>query len=127
MLKVCILGTGQIGFDLLQKIMKLKFVEIVAFVGRRECTKTLPDKIFYSDKSIEYFISNPKICDVVFDCTDAYSASINSKVFLEQGIIVIDLTPSNIGEFYIPNINASVGLNVNMVTCGGQAFSFGQK
>lgn len=121
MLKVAIIGTGQIGFDLLHKILQLDFVKIVAFVGRRELTKKIPNNINYSDKSIDYFISNPKICNVVFDCTDAYSAAINSKVFLEQGITVIDLTPSNIGEFYIPNINLSVGLNINMVTCGGQA------
>ena len=120
MIKVAIIGTGQIGFDLLHKLLNLDFVEIVAFVGRRTCTKQIPDGIKYSDKSIEYFITNPKICAVVFDCTDAYSAVINSKVFLEQGITVIDLTPSNIGEFYIPNIKSCIGLNINMVTCGGQ-------
>jgi acetaldehyde dehydrogenase (acetylating) len=123
MIKICIIGTGQIGFDLLNKVMKLDFVEIIAFVGRRPCTKILPKNIFYSDNSINYFIENPKCCDVVFDCTDAFSAVINSKVFFEQGIKVIDLTPSNVGEFYIPNIssNLSSNSNINMVTCGGQA------
>lgn len=121
MLKVAIIGTGQIGFDLLYKIKKLSFVEIVAFVGRRPSRKILPDNINYSDKSIDYFILNPNCCDVVFDCTDAYSAVINSKVFYEQNIKVIDLTPSNIGEFYIPTINLPTSSNINMVTCGGQA------
>lgn len=121
MIKICIIGTGQIGFDLLNKVMVLDFVKIIAFVGRRSCTKTLPLHVHYSDKSIQYFIDNPKCCDVVFDCTDAYSAAINSKIFFEQGIKVIDLTPSNIGEFYIPMISSPNGLNINMVTCGGQA------
>jgi len=121
MLKVAIIGTGQIGFDLLYKIKNLSFVEIVAFVGRRPSTKILPDNINYSDKSIDYFILNPKCCDVVFDCTDAYSAVINSKVFYEQNIKIIDLTPSNIGDFYIPTINLPTSSNINMVTCGGQA------
>ena len=120
MIKVAIIGTGQIGFDLLYKLLKLDYVEFVAFVGRRNSTKKIPDNINYSDKSIDYFITNPKICEVVFDCTDAYSAVINSKVFLEQGITVIDLTPSNIGNFYIPNISCCIGSNINMVTCGGQ-------
>jgi acetaldehyde dehydrogenase len=120
MIKVCIIGTGQIGYDLLHKIIKLEFVEIVAFIGRRKSTKSLPNFINYSDKSIEYFILNPKCCDVVFDCTDAYSAVINAKIFLEQGIKVIDLTPSNIGEFYIPYISVPSSYNINMVTCGGQ-------
>ena len=121
MLKVAIIGTGQIGFDLLYKIKNLSFVEIVAFVGRRPSTKILPDNINYSDKSIDYFILNPKCCDVVFDCTDAYSAVINSTVFYEQNIKIIDLTPSNIGYFYIPTINLPTSSNINMVTCGGQA------
>ena len=120
MIKVAIIGTGQIGFDLLHKLLKLDYVEIVAFVGRRNSTKKIPDNINYSNESINYFITNPKICEVVFDCTDAYSAVINSKIFLEQDITVIDLTPSNIGNFYIPNINCCIGSNINMVTCGGQ-------
>lgn len=121
MIKVAIIGTGQIGFDLLHKLMNLEFVNVVAFVGRRPPTKILPKNIFYSEKSLNFFKENPNFCDVVFDCTDAYSATFNSKVFLEQKITVIDLTPSNIGNFYIPNISSSVSLNINMVTCGGQA------
>lgn len=120
MIRVSIIGTGQIGFDLLHKILKLDFVEFIVFVGKRECTKQLPYNILYSDKSIEYFISNPNCCDVVFDCTDAYSAVINYETFFKQNIKVIDLTPSNIGYFYIPNITNNIGSNVNMVTCGGQ-------
>jgi acetaldehyde dehydrogenase (acetylating) len=122
MIKIAIIGTGQIGFDLLHKILNLDFVEVVAFVGRRECSKKLPNNINYSDESINFFILNPKCCEVVFDCTDAYSAIINSKIFFEQGIKVIDLTPSNVGRFYIPNIKyIHLEPNINMVTCGGQA------
>jgi len=120
MIRVSIIGTGQIGFDLLHKLIKLDFVEVVAFVGRRESTKKIPENIYYSDNSIAYFIEYPKCCEVVFDCTDAYSAVINYKVFAEQGIKVIDLTPSNIGEQYIPNISSIKSDNINMVTCGGQ-------
>ena len=120
MIKVSIIGTGQIGFDLLHKLIKLDFVEVVAFVGRRDSTKKIPNNIYYSDKSIEYFIENPKCCEVVFDCTDAYSAVVNNKVFVEQGIKVIDLTPSDIGEQYIPNLSSVKSNNINMVTCGGQ-------
>lgn len=121
MIRVSIIGTGQIGFDLLHKLIKLDFVEIIAFVGKRECKKQLPNNILYSDKSIDFFILNPNCCDVVFDCTDAFSAVINYNIFLKQNIKVIDLTPSNIGKFYIPNISSSnLGSNINMVTCGGQ-------
>jgi len=120
MLKICIIGTGQIGYDLLIKLMKINFVKIIAFVGKRKYLKELPENIFYSDKSIEFFKLNPNCCDVVFDCTDSFSAIINNEVFLQQNIKVIDLTPSKIGEYYIPNMNNKLGNNINMVTCGGQ-------
>lgn len=127
MIRVSIIGTGQIGFDLLYKLLKLNYVQIIAFVGRRHATKTIPHGILYSDQSIQFFILNPNCCDVVFDCTDAFSAKINNDVFSQQNIHVIDLTPSNIGCFYIPrltlltnNSNSNIPLNINMVTCGGQ-------
>lgn len=125
MIKVAIIGTGQIGFDLLYKLLKLDYVTIIAFVGRRPATKSIPSGILYSDQSIQFFISDPKCCDVVFDCTDAFSAKINNDVFTQQNIHVIDLTPSNIGCFYIPKLTnltneINTRCNINMVTCGGQ-------
>jgi acetaldehyde dehydrogenase len=120
MIKIAIIGTGQIGYDLLYKILHLDFVTIVAFVGRRTPTKKIPDGVKYSDESISFFINNPRCCDVVFDCTDAFSAKNNANVFLEQGIQVIDLTPSIVGDFYIPNITEINAKNINMITCGGQ-------
>jgi len=120
MINVCILGTGNIGTDLLYKLLKLEYVNIVAFIGRRENTKILPSNVNYNDESIKFFIRNNKCCDLVFDCTDANSSLINSKIFIEQGIKVIDLTPSNIGSMYIPNITP-ISDYMNMVTCGGQA------
>lgn len=120
-IKVSIIGTGQIGFDLLYKLLNLDFIEFVAFVGRRASNKVLPENIIYSDKSIDYFILNQNCCDIVFDCTDSNSSIINSKIFIEQNIKIINLTPSNIGDMYIPNITPINNNNLNMITCGGQA------
>ena len=91
MIKIAIIGTGQIGYDLLHKILQLDFVIIVAFVGRRNPTKKIPDSVKYSDESISFFINNPKCCDVVFDCTDAFSAKKNANIFLEQAIFPVVL------------------------------------
>jgi len=118
MLKVAIIGSGQIGIDLLYKIKRLDFVKLVALVGRR--VRAAHEGIFYSPDSINYFRTNKNCCDVVFDCTDAYSAIENEKVFREQGITVIDMTPSKIGKLYVPYISSALGTNFNMVTCGGQ-------
>jgi len=122
-MRVSIIGTGNIGTDLLYKLLKIDTFQVVAFVGRRESTKKLPDTVPYYSNSIQYFIENPKSCDIVFDCTDAYTASKNASVFLSQDIIVIDMTPSKIGRICVPNVNCEClhhAKNVNMVTCGGQ-------
>ena len=123
-MKVAILGTGNIGMDLLIKLIKLKEFEVVGFIGRRPCTKNLPDGVDYHETGIHFFIQNPKCCSVVFDCTDAYSATEHAKIFLEQDIFVIDMTPSKVGRMCVPHLNPGVSLknvkNVNMITCGGQ-------
>jgi len=121
MITVGIIGTGQIGYDLLLKLLKLNFVKVTAYVGRRPSTKTIPSGVHYSDESIDFFKRNPKCCQVVFDCTDAYSAITNSKVFAEQDIYIIDLTPSNLGVNYVPNVSSTISKHISTVTCGGQA------
>jgi acetaldehyde dehydrogenase len=127
-IRVAIIGTGNIGTDLLLKSLKKDFIEVVAFVGRRLDSPTVKlaiDKgIFVSDKGINYFIDNPNVCDVIFDCTNAIDALEHSIVFREQGIRVIDLTPSKVGKLCVPDINGDLILNtdnINMITCGGQA------
>lgn len=121
MLSVAIIGTGQIGYDLLLKLISQENIHIIAFVGRRQTNKQIPNTIHYSDKSIQYFIDNPNCCDVVFDCTDAYSAINNYEVFSKQNMYVIDLTPSKIGGFYIPYLTRKMKKNINMITCGAQS------
>lgn len=122
-MKVSIIGTGNIGTDLLYKLLKIKNCEVVAFVGRRESTKILPKNVPYYSNSIQFFIDNPYSCDIVFDCTDAYTATQNAPIFLAQNITVIDMTPSKIGTMCVPNVNCDClqhTKNVNMITCGGQ-------
>ena len=126
-IKVAILGTGNIGTDLLLKSLKKEFIEVVAFVGRRLDSPTIEIArergVPVSDKGIEYFIQTPNLCDVVFDCTNALDAKIHAEVFGKQGVHVVDLTPSKVGDLCIPDINGDAILktnNINMVTCGGQ-------
>jgi acetaldehyde dehydrogenase len=127
-IKVGIIGTGNIGTDLMLKCIKTNFIELVIFVGRRLDSDGIllakSNGISVSDEGIEYFINNPKCCDVVYDCTNATDAREHAKVFKEQGIKVIDLTPSKVGDMCVPDINSDIILtddNVNMITCGGQA------
>lgn len=127
MIKVGIIGTGNIGTDLLLKILKEPNLIPVIFAGRRlnsEGIKIALNKgVKVTDKGIQYFIDNPKCCDVVYDCTSAADAKEHAVIFESQGIKVIDLTPAKVGDLCIPSINPEAinGTNVNMITCGGQA------
>jgi acetaldehyde dehydrogenase len=128
MINAGIIGTGNIGTDLLLKILKTDYIKPVIFAGRRmdsDGIKIAQSKnIEVTDKGIQYFIDNPNCCDVVYDCTSAADAKLHAKIFADQGIKVIDLTPAKVGPLCVPSINSKVILdsgNVNMITCGGQA------
>lgn len=128
MIKAGIIGTGNIGTDLLLKILKTNFIKPVIFAGRRmdsEGIKIAQLKgVEVTDKGIQYFIDNPKCCDIVYDCTSAEDAIRHARIFSEQGIKVVDLTPAKVGPLCVPSINRNLLLtrdNVNMITCGGQA------
>ena len=128
MIKAGIIGTGNIGTDLLLKILKTDFMTPVIFAGRRMESDgirvALEKGIPVTDKGIQYFIDNPNCCDVVYDCTSAADAFEHAQIFASQGIKVVDLTPAKIGPLCVPSINPEVILtsnNVNMITCGGQA------
>lgn len=127
-LKVAIIGSGNIGTDLLLKCLRINYMDVVAFVGRREDSPGIilakENNINTSIDGINYFIKNKNICDVVFECTSADDAIKHNLVFKEQGIKVIDLTPAKLGDLCVPEINSELILtndNVNMITCGGQA------
>ena len=127
-LKVAILGSGNIGTDLLVKIQRSEYLECSMFIGRNlssaGMTKAIDMGVRVSDKSINAIIEEPDSCDIVFDCTSAKDAVAHWKVLEKLGKFVIDLTPAKIGILCIPAVNLQEAIkhqNVNMVTCGGQA------
>lgn len=128
MIKAGIIGTGNIGTDLLYKILKTDFIIPVIFAGRRmdsdgiRIAQSL--NVPVTDEGIDYFLKNPGCCDVVYDCTGAEDAKKHAIIFEQQKIKVIDLTPAKVGPLCVPSINPMSILqnnNVNMITCGGQA------
>lgn len=126
MKKIGILGTGNIGTDLLLKLIKLGYQD-VAFIGRREDSEGIKFAkslgIKASIDGINYFKENLDY-DVVLDCTNAFDAKEHYSILKDLNIKVIDLTPAKIGQICVPSINGSDIQNydnVNMITCGGQA------
>jgi acetaldehyde dehydrogenase len=129
--KVAIIGTGNIGADLLVKIMRhSEVLEMAAFVGidpesdglkraRRLGVATTHEGI----EGLQKLEVWPRI-GLVFDATSAGAHRRHSDVVTRAGKVMIDLTPAAIGPYVIPVVNGEAHLeasNVNMVTCGGQA------
>ena len=127
-LKIAILGSGNIGTDLLIKALRSPHLECGAFIGRNLSSpgmvKALSLGVTVSAEGIDYIVKNPDCCDLVFDATSAKSHLEHAPVFEKMGILAIDLTPAKIGLMSVPSVNMAdclVETNVNMVTCGGQA------
>ena len=127
-IKIGIIGTGNIGSDLLMKVMKSSILECGIFAGhnpesegiKRAKRRGIP--VTYD--SIAYIEKNPQCCDIVFDATSAKVHLSNAQILRKLGKYTIDLTPAHVGKFCVPQVNLSVAMeqnNVNCVTCGGQA------
>lgn len=127
-LKVGIIGTGNIGTDLLIKIQRSQYIECAIFAGRNLASpgmrKASSMGIRISDEGISAIVQNPDLCDVVFDATSAKSHLIHAPVLKKLGKLTIDMTPAKVGVLCVPAVNleeAVLANNVNMITCGGQA------
>lgn len=127
-LKVAILGSGNIGTDLLVKVLRSPVLECGAFIGRNlnsaGMAKAQSLGVSVSADSIAHIEKNPECCDLVFDATSAKDHQMHAPILERLGKIAIDLTPAKIGEMCVPAVNMQecVNLkNINMVTCGGQA------
>ena len=130
-IKAAIIGSGNIGTDLMIKIMRnSKNLEMGAMVGIDPNSDGLARAarlgVPVTHEGIEGLRKLPNYADikVVFDATSAGAHIKNNAILQADGKKVIDLTPAAIGPFTIPAINGDANIsepNVNMVTCGGQA------
>lgn len=126
--KVGIIGTGNIGTDLLMKVLKSDVLEMGVFAGRNpESQGVLKAKqlgVKTTAESINYIIKHPECCEIVFDATSAKVHFNNAPILRKLNKFAIDLTPAHIGKFIVPAVNLDEAMeadNVNLVTCGGQA------
>jgi acetaldehyde dehydrogenase len=129
-LKAAIIGSGNIGTDLMIKIMRnSKIFEMGAMVGVDPASDGLARAarlgVPVTAEGIAGLLAMPGFAqiDVVFDATSAGAHRHHDELLQAHGIQVIDLTPAAIGPYVIPAINleAENASNMNMVTCGGQA------
>ena len=130
-MKCAIIGSGNIGTDLMIKVMQTaENLEMGAMVGIDSQSDGLARAksmgVAVTHEGIDGLAKMPEYAEigVVFDATSAKSHIRNSEILLRDNKKVIDLTPAALGPFTIPAINGDANMgesNVNMVTCGGQA------
>ena len=129
--KAAIIGSGNIGTDLMMKMIKYpQNMELVAVVGIDPGSEGLAmareKGIATTHEGIEGLKKLPCYPEIgiAFDATSAYAHKLHDAALRADGIQVVDLTPAAIGPFTVPPVNMEAHLaepNVNMVTCGGQA------
>lgn len=126
-LKVGIIGTGNIGCDLLVKIKKSKILECTVFAGQNSTSSGIKFAkslgVNTSWDSITAIVSNRDNVDIVFDATSAESHRIHAPILKKLKKFTIDMTPSRVGKMCVPIMNIEECLNemdVNMISCGGQ-------
>jgi acetaldehyde dehydrogenase len=130
-IKVAIIGSGNIGTDLMIKIVRMsKVLEMGAFVGIDPESDGLKRAarlgIATTHDGLDGLMTLPVWPEIgiVFDATSAGAHKRHSEACLAAGKVIVDLTPAAIGPYVVPVVNGDQHLgaqNVNMVTCGGQA------
>jgi acetaldehyde dehydrogenase len=125
---IAIIGSGNIGSDLLAKAMRSEHLYCGIFAGRNPDSAGLARArgmgVETTSESVQYLEGNPDCCEVVLDATSALSHKENLDILRKLGKPIIDLTPSKEGWMCIPAINLHDCLDkkeVNLITCGGQA------
>ncbi|WP_241302888.1 acetaldehyde dehydrogenase (acetylating) [Burkholderia stabilis] len=131
-IKCALIGPGNIGTDLLYKLRRSPVLEPVWMVGVDPASDGLARAREFgletTDKGVDGLLPHVAADDIriAFDATSAYVHRDNSDKLTALGVRMIDLTPAAIGPYCVPPVNLdahldSAQMNVNMVTCGGQA------
>lgn len=131
-IRAAIIGSGNIGTDLVIKALRSEWIEPAWVVGIDPASDGLARAAKMGLKITSRGVDGllPHVAEdriqIAFDATSAHAHEENSRKLTERGVLMIDLTPAAIGPYCIPPVNLKqhVGtraMDVNMVTCGGQA------
>ncbi len=127
-MKVAIVGTGNIGTDLLEKLRRSRELEVALFAGIDRASPGLARADSYGVPTAvdgaDSVLAQADDIELVFEATSAAVHRTNAPRYAAAGLTAIDLTPAKLGPAIVPAVNgddAGSELNVSLTTCGGQA------